>query len=99
MIGGIMQMLYPEQMRKEEIKLQDNSDGKGPFVVRWPESLGPKPDKSKLNEMEVEHEAAYHAWCAAKKAKQARKREALELLSDEKVVASLLKTKNKRIVP
>jgi hypothetical protein len=58
-LNQIIQYLYPEAKPLQDYTLQDNSDGRGPFIAHWDEQkLGPRPSLESLALKESEAVAA-----------------------------------------
>lgn len=84
MINAI-KYLYPAADPLVDFAIQDNSDGRGPFIAKWNEAkLGPKPDKAKLDSV-----ATVAATVAAARVASARAEKDLEKLNAESIGALL----------
>lgn len=51
-IAEILTLKFPSIDLMEKVRLQD--DGQGPYIDKWDDSLGPKPDQSQLDAWAIE---------------------------------------------
>lgn len=51
-ISEILNLKFPSVNLAKDIIIQD--DGKGPYIKKWDESLGPKPDQATLDQWALE---------------------------------------------
>lgn len=53
-LGLILSTLYPNAVPLVDYRVQDNSDGNGPYIAHWDEAkLGPQPDAATLQAAEA----------------------------------------------
>jgi hypothetical protein len=51
-IADIIKLKFPEVDLAFQVNIQD--DGQGPYIKKWDDSLGPKPDQAMLDAWEIE---------------------------------------------
>lgn len=53
-LATVIQLKYPNADFISKVNIRDDSNGEGPYISQWDESLGPKPTQADIDQWAIE---------------------------------------------